>query len=105
MLNCAIGFVTEDRTVQKTCESIAVIYCGDVSHPKHGLFKQAGCNCIDKSNKTVAFVHHGGSTDHFWSILVEGAQRAALDLGIALDVLATSVSCFYRNLRIFDFSY
>lgn len=55
-------------------------------------FLSAGCKCIEKANRTIALVHHGGSLELSWSILVDGAKQATSDLGIDLQVMFTNVS-------------
>lgn len=80
----------KDRTEQKYCEGIAVIYCDDKDHPNMRSFMNSGCKCIDR-NKTIALVHHGGRLEKFWEVLADGAQRASRDLRVQLDILATDV--------------
>jgi len=88
-------FVTADRVTQKACESSGVIYCDDPENAevdsdvvlKYYLEDASdSCPCIDRSETTIGFIHHGGQSDTFWWVVEDAALQAKEDMGITLDL-------------------
>jgi len=85
------GMITPSRVGAKVCEAKHIIYCDDKDAKPYGgryPLKSAStaCPCIDRSNTTICFVHHGGTADAFWWVVETAAKLAATSNGVKLDL-------------------
>jgi len=88
-------FIEDDATIihQRGCEANGIIYCDDPAKPDPNINllyslqdTTPKCPCIDRSDVKLSFLHHGGTSDVFWQVVKNGAEQAAEDMGVALDL-------------------
>eukprot|EP01084_Bolivina_argentea_P061348 112112_1 len=72
------------------CNSEDVFYCHDSDQHLNNMVD--GCSCIDTLSKIIYLFHHAGYEDvgtamsDFYSILVSGAEQAAIDINVTLEI-------------------